>query len=121
MDDSTVLVVEDDLATVEMIRDALTMEGYRVLHEIGAAGLACARALRPALVLLDLRMPGMNGAEIARHLRADPATAGIPIVCISGDLAPGNLPAVPCDACLPKPFALDDLYAVVARWAVADS
>ncbi len=105
----TILVVEDDLATVEMIRDALAMEGYRVLHAIGDAG-------RPALVLLDPHMPGMDSAEVARRLRADPATARIPIVGISSNLAREGLPTMPRDDCLPKPFALDDLYAVVAYY-----
>ena len=65
-------------------------------------------------------MPGMDGAEVARRLRADPATARIPIVCISSELVRGDLPTMPRDDCLPKPCALDDLYAVVARWAMAD-
>jgi len=116
----TILVVEDDLATVEMIRDALMIEGYRVLHAIGEAGLTRAREGQPALILLDLYMPGMDGAEVARRLRADPAIARIPIVCISSERARGDLPAMPRDDCLPKPFALDDMYAVVARWAMAD-
>jgi len=74
MPTATILVIEDDLATAGLIRDALEIEGYRVLHAVGDAGIAAARDGRPRVILLDIDMPGMGGPEVSRHLRADPHT-----------------------------------------------
>ncbi len=112
----TVLTIEDDVATAGLIRDALEAVGYRVLHAVGGAGIAVAYAERPDVILLDINMPDMDGPEVSRRLRADPATAHIPIVCLSSHVARGGVPPEMLhDDRLPKPFALDDLYAAVAR------
>lgn len=115
----TVLVIEDDVATAALIREVLESAGYRVRHAVGDAGLAAARAVAPAVILLDVHMPGMGGPEVARHLRADPTTAGIPLICMSSTLARGGSapPGMPHDDRLPKPFTIDALVATVARWA----
>ena len=73
-----ILVIEDDTATVELIHEALEAEGHTVLHASGAAGLALARVALPAVILLDINMPGMDGPEVSRLLRADPRTARVP-------------------------------------------
>jgi CheY-like chemotaxis protein len=116
-----ILVIEDDTATVELIHEALEAEGHTVLHASGAAGLALARVALPAVILLDINMPGMDGPEVSRLLRADPRTARVPIVCMSSHVARGGIPmGMVHDDCLAKPFALDDLYATVARWRGAE-
>jgi two-component system cell cycle response regulator DivK len=113
----TVLTIEDDVATAGLIRDALEAVGYRVLHAVGGAGIAVACAEHPDVILLDINMPGMDGPEVSRRLRADPAVAHIPIVCMSSHVARGGAPpGMPHDDRLPKPVALDVPRTTVARW-----
>ena len=115
---ASVLVIDDDSDIVRVVTAALEDEGYRVLASLGSAAIEIARELHPDVVLLDLRMPGMDGAEVSQRLRADPATAGIPIIVVS---AVQNLAQaaekLPVDAQLPKPFDLDRLYTLVAQWS----
>ncbi len=78
-----VLVVDDDAAIVELLEMALEDEGYHVHATCGAAALQLAHDLQPAVILLDVSMPGMDGIEVSQRLRADPATAHIPIIVMS--------------------------------------
>jgi len=113
----TVLVVDDDVSTVEMIQEVLEMEGYRVVRAVDGESLGVALREQPHLILLDINMPGMDGPEVSRRLRADPATAHIPIVVMSSHVARGTVPPeMPHDDRLTKPFALDALVVTVARW-----
>ena len=67
-----VLVIEDEAAIADVLRLYLTREGYQVAVESdGPAGLAAVKALRPAAVILDVGLPGMDGTEVCRRLRAD--------------------------------------------------
>jgi CheY-like chemotaxis protein len=119
--DPTVLVVDDDPLITAFLRAALESEGYRVSTAVDGAALRVAHEVQPALILLDIMMPGMDGVEVSRRLRADPATAHIPIVVIS---AVGHLHALaaemPVNDRLGKPVKLDDLYRVVERWIDPD-
>jgi CheY-like chemotaxis protein len=114
-----ILLVEDDAAIRETVSECLISEGYRVdAAEHGADALArLAGGERPSLLLLDLIMPVMNGAELVERVRAEPRLAGVPMVLMTAAIAaPGaSLPAV--DATLVKPFDLDDLLAAVERLA----
>src|SRR5919201_3208264 len=74
-----ILVVEDDPDIATVVEEMLTAEAYEVVHTGAADALRLARELRPDVILLDYAMPDMDGAEISRRLRADRATAGIPI------------------------------------------
>ncbi len=86
----------------------------------GAAALPLARDLQPAVILLDINMPGMDGIEVSQRLRDDPATAHIPIIVMSAqDRLRATGPLMPVNDRLPKPFDLTVLYATVARWAQA--
>ncbi len=76
-------MVHDDAAIVEMLEEALADHSYQILAACGARALAVAHGSHPAVILLDLTMPGMDGVEVSRRLRADPATAHIPIVGMS--------------------------------------
>ena len=115
-----VLVVEDDESITGVIRPALEDEGYRVLTAVGGGALPLAHAQQPDVILLDLHMPLMDGAEVCRRLRADPATAHIPIIVMS---ASRHLTAItahlPIDDHMAKPFDLDDLLRAVTRWTAA--
>lgn len=78
------LVVDDDPVNVELLSDLLRAMGYRVSEALnGAAALASARENPPDLVLLDIMMPGMNGYEVCRRMKADPRTARTPVVFVT--------------------------------------
>lgn len=80
-----VLIVDDVPDNLAVLHDALDESGYTVLVATsGEAALARAAQARPDIVLLDAMMPGMDGFEVARRLKADPATAHIPIVFMTG-------------------------------------
>jgi len=113
-----VLVVDDDAAIVDFLETALEDEGYQVRAAVGADALSLARTLQPAVILLDINMPGMDGIEVSRRLRDNPATAHIPIIVMSAqDRLRTTGPLLPVNDRLPKPFDLAALYATVARWA----
>lgn len=78
------LVVDDDPVNVELLCDLLEALGFRAAGaQGGEAALRAVRERLPDLVLLDVMMPGMNGYEVCRRLKADPATAGIPVVFVT--------------------------------------
>lgn len=117
MSESTVLVVDDDPVVRAVLDTALQDEGYRVVSAVDGGAIEAAGRYRPAVVLLDLTMPEMDGAEVSRRLRADPATAAIPIILMSAepDLR-ARTAHLPVNERLAKPFDLDRLYAVIATW-----
>ena len=84
---SLVLIVEDNDKNLELVRDILQAKGYRTL-EAGTAedGLEIAKGQAPDLILMDIQLPGMSGIEGLRALRAEPATAGIPVVAITASV-----------------------------------
>ena len=84
---SLILIVEDNEKNMKLVRDVLQVKGYRTL-EAGSAedGIALARAQKPDLVLMDIQLPGMNGIEALGVLRADPATAAIPVIAVTASV-----------------------------------
>jgi two-component system alkaline phosphatase synthesis response regulator PhoP len=79
-----ILVVDDDREIVRLLRAYLEKDGYRVLAaEDGARALQLVRAERPDLVLLDLMMPGRDGWEVTRIMRADPGLAQTPVIMLT--------------------------------------
>lgn len=106
----TVLVVEDDPAIREMVARALDDQGYRTLTAVDGASVAVAQSQQPDVILLDLLMPGMDGPAVSAALKANPATAAIPIVGMSTSSDVRRISAaMQADAVLAKPFELDDL------------
>ena len=79
-----ILLVEDNDKNRKLVRDVLTVKGYRLVEaETGEDGVRLAQEHHPALVLMDIQLPGINGIEALRQLRADTATAGIPVIAVT--------------------------------------
>ena len=79
-----ILIVEDDEKSRRLVRDVLTHEAYRLLEaESGEDGVRLARAQRPALVIMDIQLPGIDGIEALRQLRAMPETQQIPVIAVT--------------------------------------
>jgi CheY-like chemotaxis protein len=79
-----ILVVEDNDKNRKLVRDVLTVRGYRLLEAVtGEDGVRLAREHRPDLVLMDIQLPGIDGIEALRQLRADPALAGTPVLAVT--------------------------------------
>lgn len=96
-----ILVVDDEPDERFLVGRVLRKQGHEVtVAENGAAGLKVAREQVPDLVVTDVMMPVMDGVEFIRRLRADPATAGIPILAASGDTHLAGA----ADAILDKPY-----------------
>ena len=82
----TVLVVDDQQANVRMVSALLARSGYRVVASLGGAdGLEQARTQDPDVILLDMRMPGMDGFEVLRQLKEDEATRDLPVIFLTAD------------------------------------
>jgi two-component system cell cycle response regulator DivK len=116
----TILIVEDDEGMRSVYADALRHRGYRVLiANHGAEGVHLARRNRPDLILLDIRMPVMDGWGAAEYLKADPQTRDVPICAISAfEARPGELNPADCrffDCFLMKPIEPRELVAEVDR------
>ena len=84
-----ILIVEDNDKNLKLVRDVLQVKGYATI-EAGTAedGIALARERKPDLILMDIQLPGMNGIEAIGVLRADPATAAIPVVAVTASVMP---------------------------------
>ena len=109
---STVLVVDDEPDVRFMLCRVFERAGHKVIASgNGDAALQAVKLSRPDLVVTDIIMPVMDGVELIRRLRADPDTAAIPILSVSGDW---HL-AVDADAVLAKPHQWPDLLAVAER------
>ena len=84
MANTKILVIEDDPATLRFMRYTLQGKGYQVLTASnGLEGLRKAKEEAPALIVLDVMLPGMDGFEVCHHLRAEPQTAKLPILMLS--------------------------------------
>jgi CheY-like chemotaxis protein len=80
-----ILIVDDDLASLAMHRDVLQCAGFHVeAARDGISALTACRSRKPQLVLLDLLMPGMDGAEVLQQLRIDERTKTIPVIALTG-------------------------------------
>jgi putative two-component system response regulator len=103
-----VLAIEDDPVNQEVVTAFLESEGCRILIAATAQeGLSLATAERPDLILMDVELPGMTGYDATRRLKADPATAGIPVVAFTAQAMRGEdekAKAAGCDAYITKPL-----------------
>lgn len=112
-----VLVVDDTPANVKLLADLLGVRGYEVATAVnGEEGLAKVASEQPDLVLLDVMMPGLSGYDVCRRLRADPATALLPVVLVTSlDPQGERIKGIEAgaDDFLPKPINQAELFARV--------
>ena len=117
MSNQPILVIDDETDTIEFIRIMFSMRGHEVVGALqGEEGLRLARELQPAVILLDVMMPEMNGFEVCRRLRADPVMARIPIVILSARASPIDQAegvAVGADQYVVKPINVKALAGLV--------
>lgn len=115
---ATVLIVEDDDTLRTAQRIYLRRRGFEVREaRDGVEGLEQARAEPlPDVVLMDIMLPRMNGAEVTRRLHEDPRTAGVPVIACTGAVL-GNLKMdeLAFTAMLQKPYDLADLLEAIRR------
>ena len=108
MSGEVILIVEDNEKNRILARDMLESRGYETLETTtGEEGIRLAREHQPALVLLDIHLPGIDGIETFRRLRADPATAAIPVIAVTASVMPddqAHLKEVGFDRYLSKPI-----------------
>jgi two-component system, cell cycle response regulator DivK len=120
-----ILVVEDNPKNMMLIRDVLRATGYRTLEaSTGGAALALATEHRPALVLMDIRLPDMDGVEALLRLRLDTRTASIPVLAVTAQAMKGDgerFRDAGFDGYLTKPVDIDVLLLTVARHTASDA
>jgi two-component system, cell cycle response regulator DivK len=79
-----ILIVEDNEKNRRLVRDVLQFKGYETIEtETGEEGVELARSRQPALVLMDIQLPGMDGITALKLLRQDPATRGIRVIAVT--------------------------------------
>ena len=116
---SRILIVEDNDKNLKLVRDVLQAKGYTTL-EAGTAedGLAIARDEAPDLILMDIQLPGMSGIEALKALRADPATAALPVVAVTASVMQQDRQEIMragFDAFIEKPINLRGLLDTVQK------
>ena len=115
---ATVLIVEDNPANMTLAVFLLQSASYSVLSAVTAeSGLAMAREKRPDLILMDIQLPGMDGLQATALLKADRATAGIPVIALTALAMKGDeerIRAAGCDGYIAKPLAYKSFLATVA-------
>ena len=115
-----ILVVEDTEDNRQIIRDLLSSVGYELIEAAdGAEGVAMAQSHHPDLILMDIQLPGMDGYEATRQIRATPELAKVPIIAVtsyalSGDEAKTR--AAGCDGYVAKPFSPRQLLAKIREF-----
>jgi two-component system cell cycle response regulator DivK len=114
-----ILVVEDNDQNRKLVRDVLTFKGYEIIEaETGEEGVRLARERPPSLVLMDIRLPGIDGIEALRRLRADQATRRISIMAMTASVMTVDRQRITdagFDAFQSKPLKVKDFVAAVER------
>ena len=82
-----ILIVEDNEKNMKLVRDVLQVKGYATVEAVtGEDGIRLAAERKPDLILMDIQLPGMNGIDALKVLRADPATAAIPVIAVTASV-----------------------------------
>ena len=112
-----ILVVEDHEENRQILRDLLCLAGLEMLEaHSGEDGVTAAARERPDLILMDIQLPGIDGYEVTRRIKADPALRAIPIIAVTSYALSGDdlkALAAGCDAYVTKPFSPRALLAKI--------
>jgi len=116
---STILIVEDNEKNLKLVRDVLQVKGHVTLEAMtGEDGVRLAGERKPDLVLMDIQLPGINGIEALRQLRADPATASIPVIAVTASVMQQDRKLITdagFDGYVGKPINLKEFLEAVRR------
>jgi len=116
----SILMVEDDLQTYQLVANVLQKGGYHLLHAQNAqVAFQYLTEEMPQLILLDLRLPGLDGWEFARQLKGHPHYQHIPIIAVTVQVDPDDEAralAAGVDQYMPKPFNIKLLRSVVQQY-----
>ncbi len=114
-----ILIIEDNEKNRKLERDILQFHGYRTMEaDTAEEGIGLAQATPPALVLMDIQLPGMNGIEALHHLRADPRTRAIPVIAVTASAMTHDrqqIMAAGFDGYQAKPIDVTQLVAAVRQ------
>jgi two-component system cell cycle response regulator DivK len=115
-----ILIVEDHEDNRRILRDLLTSKGYDVIEaDDGINGVNTATAFRPDLILMDIQLPGIDGHEATRRIKANSETRKIPVIVVTSYALNGDEVkafGAGCDAYVPKPFSPRELLAKVREY-----
>jgi two-component system, cell cycle response regulator DivK len=107
-----VLIVDDNAMNVRLARDVLRFAGFRTVEaETGESGLALAEQHRPDVILMDIRLPDMEGTQAVQRLKSQPATASLPVVALTSFAMKGDRErflAAGFDGYLEKPISVKE-------------
>jgi CheY-like chemotaxis protein len=119
MSGESILIVDDNPQNLKLARVILTVEGYDVRTASDAEeALSVLATFVPRLILMDLQLPGMDGLELTRQLKADPECRGIRIIALTAYAMKGDEEkalAAGCDGYVTKPIDTESLPRIVAR------
>jgi two-component system cell cycle response regulator DivK len=114
-----ILVVEDNDMSRKLVRDVLTVKGYEIVEaETGEEGVGLAQERRPSLILMDIRLPGIDGIQALGRLRAEVATRAIPVMAMTASVMTNDRQKVldaGFDAFQSKPIKIKDFVAAVEQ------
>lgn len=120
MPNKSILIVEDNPMNLKLIRDVLQIEGYETLEaETGETGVELARERHPAVILMDVNLPQMDGREAMKILKADASTRQIPIIAVTSLAMKGDrerLLAAGFDGYISKPIDIKELPRLVESY-----
>ncbi len=115
-----ILSIEDQADNRRIIRDLLMSAGYEVIEAVkGDEGVSMAERQKPDLILMDIQLPGIDGYEATRRIKAHPALAQIPIIVVTSYALSGDedkARSAGCDAYIAKPFDAMELLSMVRRY-----
>ena len=114
-----ILIVEDNPQSMRVVLMALKPHGYTLLQAAdGEEALKIVASRNPALIIMDIQLPGMNGLEVTRRLRQMPAFSSVPIIAVTAYAMKGDEEKaieVGCNAYLPKPINTRQLPGMIAE------
>jgi len=115
-----ILIVEDNPLNMELATDILVAAGHTVLQaEDGSTAIALVKSEKPALVLMDVSLPGMDGLQTTAVLKRDPQTKDIPVIALTAHAMKGDREsalAAGCDDYLTKPIDAKLLFETIRRF-----